>query len=219
MIRGILFDFDCTLSNRLESAYYMYRWCLHEIFPDMDVNSIDFEARVQRCMLWDEYGTINKRHVFNKIKEKWAPDLDVESWIPRRYENFHNYQELLPDAEPVLQEPLQKYRLGIVSNGDGRLQSRKIDVLELRKYFEVILISQDFGADKPERSIYDEAAHELHLPNEEIAFVGDTFDTDILGAYKAGMLPVWYNNEHRVVTMWNVLQAHDFNDLRKIFLK
>ena len=46
MIKGILFDFDGTLSNRVESAYFMYRWMVHEMLPEMDVHDIEFERIV-----------------------------------------------------------------------------------------------------------------------------------------------------------------------------
>mgnify|MGYP003098048126 FL=1 len=49
MIKGILFDFDGTLSNRVESAYFMYRWMVHEMLPEMDVHDIEFESTRFRC--------------------------------------------------------------------------------------------------------------------------------------------------------------------------
>ena len=52
MIRGIIFDYDGTLSNRFESAYRMYRWMIEEI-SGMDPSSIDFEEIVQECLYWD----------------------------------------------------------------------------------------------------------------------------------------------------------------------
>lgn len=88
MIKGILFDFDGTLSNRVESAYFMYRWMVHEMLPEMDVHDIEFERIVQRCMLWDEYGTINKTHVLEMLKKHYVPDLDVETWKDKWYATF-----------------------------------------------------------------------------------------------------------------------------------
>ncbi|NCB34370.1 MAG: HAD family hydrolase, partial [Erysipelotrichia bacterium] len=98
MIKGILFDFDGTLSNRVESAYFMYRYLVHCLKPEMDIHSPEFEAVVQKCMLWDEFGTISKKHVLNKLKENFAPDMDVEKWAVDWYEIFPEYQVEQPDC-------------------------------------------------------------------------------------------------------------------------
>ncbi|MCH4207840.1 MAG: HAD family hydrolase [Solobacterium sp.] len=218
MIKGILFDFDGTLSNRVESAYFMYRYLVHCLKPEMDIHSPEFEAIVQKCMLWDEFGTINKRHVLNKLKENYCPDMDVEKWAVDWYEIFPEYQVEQPDCYRVLEELKQKYRLGVVSNGDGPSQAAKIDMLDLRKYFETVIISHDFGVDKPDVSIYDAAAKALGLKPEECAFIGDTFATDILGAVNAGMKPIWYCFEHYCVSLYDVQQLKSFNEIEDFFL-
>lgn len=218
MIKGILFDFDGTLSNRVESAYYMYRYLLHDMFPELNVHSAVFEGRVQRCMLWDEFGTINKRHVLEMIKKKWKEDLDVEHYVKVWYETFHLYQVEQPGAYDVLLELSKKYKLGIVTNGNGLTQGLKIDELDLRKYFDTVIVSGDFGSHKPSVDIYHQAAKDLGLEVEEIAFVGDTFDTDILGAIDVGMLPIWYCYEHLGVTVYPVPIVHNYEELKEMFL-
>jgi len=218
MIRGILFDFDGTLSNRVDSAYFMYRYVVHEIRPDLDIHSVQFESIVQKCMLWDEFGTINKRHVLNKLREHYAPDMDVEGWVTRWYNTFQEFQVEQPDCYRVLGELQKRYRLGIVSNGDGKSQAAKIDILDLRKYFQTVILSGDFGKDKPDISIFQAGAAALGLQCNEVAFVGDTFATDIQGAMNAGMLPIWYCFEHYCVSLFDVRQLRSFNEIEDFFL-
>ena len=219
VIKGILFDFDGTLSRRIEAAYFMYRWCMHQILPEMDVHSVEFEAVVQRCMLWDEYGTIRKSHVFEQVKKHYCPALDVDYWTNRWYEVFHEFQIEMPEVYEVLTDLKEKYKLGIVTNGSGASQNRKIDVLDLRKYFDTVIASGDFGKDKPDVSIYEQAAKDLGLECSEVAFVGDTFATDILGAVKAGMKPVWFCYERKCVTIYDVVQLKNYKEVREYFLE
>lgn len=219
MIKAILFDFDGTLSNRVLSAYRMYRWILKQMMPEADDNSMEFEAMVQRCMLWDEFGTINKRHVLSQIKKYFVPDLDIEQWVPVWYENFHLHHVLQDDVEEVLEKLSKKYRLGIISNGNGKYQAAKIDFLGIRKYFGTVILSQNFGKDKPDVSIYEAAAKDLGVKCEEVAFIGDTFATDILGATRAGMLPIWYCFEHYSVTNFDVLQMSSYRQIERYFLE
>lgn len=218
MIKGILFDFDGTLSYRVKSAYLMYRHMLHEIFPDMDVHSVDFEAKVQRCMLWDEYGSINKRHVLTMIQKKWKPDLDIEHYVKVWYDNFYRYQEAMPDSYEVLEKLKQHYKLGIVSNGPLDSQAIKIRQLDMYRYFDTVLISGEFGVAKPDPKIYQAAAEQLGLKCCEVAYVGDTFDTDILGAVRAGMMPLWFCYEHRSEAEYPMKQITSFRELEDMFL-
>ena len=105
-----------------------------------------------------------------------------------------------------------------MSNGHLDTQEPKIDILDLHPYFKTEIISKDFGVDKPDVRIYNEAAKRLGLKCEEIAFIGDTFDTDILGASKAGMMPVWYCYEHRCVTLYDVCMVSSFKEIGDLFL-
>lgn len=218
MIRGILFDFDSTLSSRYESAYRMYRHLMHAILPDMDPASLAFEAMIQRIMYWDQYGTVNKAYVIERIRDNYAPGIDVRKWNDYWYAHFHEYQVLMPHAAEILEELQKKYRLGLVTNGAGKSQLAKVYALGLEKYFPVMIASGDFGSDKPDPAIFRKAAEELDLPCEEVAFVGDTFQTDIAGAYAAGMKPVWLCYEKRTVSDYPVTKISDFAELRDMFL-
>ena len=88
----------------------------------------------------------------------------------------------------------------------------------MRKYFDTVIISGAFGAHKPDVSIYEKAARDLGLKCEEIAFIGDTFATDIVGAVRAGMMPIWYCYEHRGISLYEVKQVSNYDEIRDMFL-
>lgn len=191
MIKGILFDYDGTLSNYTQSVYNKYRIVLHEFFPDLDVNDVEFETIVQQCMYWDENGIISKRHVFGNLNEKYGLDLDVVQTKYDWYMTFYQNQVLNEDCIEVLETLKKDYKLGIVTNGWSAAQHQKIDAVNIRSYFDTVVVSDDYGISKPDPRIYEIAAKQLGLEPSEIVFVGDSFMTDILGAYRAGMVPVW----------------------------
>ena len=87
----------------------------------------------------------------------------------------------------ILTKLKQRYKLGCVTNGPASTQNAKIDRLGLRGFFDTVLVSETFGVKKPDKRIYEQAARDLNLECREIAFVGDTFCTDIVGAVRAGM--------------------------------
>ena len=59
-------------------------------------------------------------------------------------------------------------------------------------HFEFILASSDYGIRKPDARLFQVALAKAGLPPEKIWFCGDTVDTDMEGARRAGMTPVYY---------------------------
>ncbi len=81
------------------------------------------------------------------------------------------------------------YRLGVVSNADGRVRQLLEDAA-LAPFFEVILDSAEVGVEKPDPRIFLAAARRLGLPAASCAYVGDLYEIDILGARAAGFRPI-----------------------------
>jgi putative hydrolase of the HAD superfamily len=77
-------------------------------------------------------------------------------------------------------------RLGIVSNSDGRVD-QALSAAGLREYFDVVIDSSVFGAEKPDPAIFRAALAALDVAPEEALYVGDMYDVDVVGARAAGM--------------------------------
>ena len=219
MIKGILFDYDGTLSKRYEAAYQMYRYMLHILRPDLDMHSLNFETAVQRCLLWDEFGSISKDHIFSLLQKNYAPDMDIALWKTIWLEKFAEYQTLIPGVEEILPLLKEKYKLGVLSNGDARSQKKKIHSTGIDAYFDVIVVTGEYGLNKPDPKIFLIAAEKMGLKPQEIVFVGDTFATDIYGAIHAGMKPVWFLYERRGITQYPVLTVSNYEQIKHIFLE
>ena len=218
MIKGILFDYDSTLSSRYESAYWMYRRMMKEILPQADPDSLSFEAMIQHIMVWDQYGTVKKTYVLEKIRDTYAPGIDIPKWNDYWYAHFHECQVIMPHAREILAELKEKYRLGLVTHGNKESQMAKVYALGLDKYFDFSITSGEFGKDKPDPAIFRKAAEEMGLACEEIAFIGDTFWTDIYGALASGMKAVWLCYEKKTISAYPVTKIHEFEEIRTLFL-
>jgi HAD superfamily hydrolase (TIGR01549 family) len=64
---------------------------------------------------------------------------------------------------------------------------RKLELLGLESFFEVVLCSEDTGFLKPSREPFDFLASALETPASEILYVGNSRAYDIAGAKAAGM--------------------------------
>lgn len=64
--------------------------------------------------------------------------------------------------------------------------------------FSLILSSTQENAYKPDSSIFQTALNKLHVPPEEVWFVGDSVEDDVKGSAGVGMRPFWYVKHAKV---------------------
>ncbi len=133
---------------------------------------------------------------FNLLLEQFgSTDPALAERMFARYEAaWPQHTRLYPEIPPLLDRLAQRYRLAIVSNGLGVEQRQKIGPLGLDRYFEVVAISSEVGARKPEPAIFRHALDALGIAPGEAIHVGDDLGADIVGARAAGLAAgVWVN--------------------------
>lgn len=81
------------------------------------------------------------------------------------------------------------YRLGVVSNADGRMR-RVIQDGGLLDLLEFVVDSEEEGVEKPDPEIFLRACRRMGLPPEACLYVGDLYPVDVLGAQDAGLRAV-----------------------------
>lgn len=192
MIKAILFDFDGTLSNRQMNAYLMYRVFLRSYFPDL--NEIEFEAVLQDMLTFDCNGTTATHQRMIPFINKYGdllPDDFNNRFTEFSLKNMYRFTVLKDETIEVLEKLKGKYRLGILSNGNPFSQHHKISQVKIEKYFDTVIVSGDLGIHKPDAAIFEYAAKQLGVKCEECLMIGDVFSSDILGAIRSGMTPVW----------------------------
>ncbi|MFZ3265038.1 MAG: HAD family hydrolase [Terriglobales bacterium] len=103
--------------------------------------------------------------------------------------NSANWDQILPGTRDELQQIASRYRIGVISNADGRIE----DVLrrcEIADCFLSITDSGLVGYEKPHPEIFRRALETLNARPEESLYVGDVYSVDYLGAIQAGMQAV-----------------------------
>jgi putative hydrolase of the HAD superfamily len=76
--------------------------------------------------------------------------------------------------------------LGVVSNSDGRVEGA-LDAAGLRDRFAVVVDSTIAGVEKPDPRIFRAALEPLGLAPDEVLYVGDIYEVDVVGARAAGL--------------------------------
>lgn len=117
-----------------------------------------------------------------------AADLNRTAYFDELYHEFTRpgIWELFPEVSEVLASMQPQFRLGIISNFDGRLRAI-LDHLDLAASFDPVIISSEIGADKPHPLIFQRALVQAGVRPDEAMHVGDDPIRDWAGATAAGL--------------------------------
>lgn len=92
-----------------------------------------------------------------------------------------------PDVRPALERLRRRdFKLGVVSNATDLL-NKVLRNLDLSRYFDFVIISDEVGVRKPSPRIFMMAAEEAGVSPNRSIYLGDKPTVDIHGATRAGM--------------------------------
>ena len=89
-------------------------------------------------------------------------------------------------AETLEELRRRGYRLGVISNSDGRIEAL-LESVGLRPWFDFVIDSGEVGIEKPDPRIFRIALDRLGVEPAEALYVGDIYEIDVVGARAAGM--------------------------------
>lgn len=198
------FDLDDTLVDHGAAEEGAHRETHAAHAPVFD--GVPFEAwlaayRKNNLALWERYGkgeidrpTLSK-HRFADPLGTLGLDAGQAGRIGDFYMGAYGRNWVLVDgAEEVLAHAARHGVAGILSNGFRETQHGKIARFGLGRWVRHVVLSEEVGAMKPSRAIFDAAFRAAGAPDgARKIYVGDHFATDVLGAKAAGWFPIWFD--------------------------
>lgn len=103
-------------------------------------------------------------------------------------------ESCIEEAKPVLKLLKQRYKIFIVSNFYGNLESVLSDY-NLLDYFDGVIESARVGVRKPDAAIYQLGIHALKLPANSCGVIGDSYSKDIVPGKECGCTTVWIQKQ------------------------
>lgn len=202
---GLVFDVDDTLYEQIVPFENAYK-SLFNMDIDMEkfyllsryYSDVKFEASRNGEMTMDEY------HIY-RIQEA-AKDLGVclsdKQALNMQKEYKKNQQKLQMSDITISILDLAKennVKLGIITNGPSEHQWSKVKALGVEKWIDRknIIVSGDYGINKPDVRIFEIMQEKLQLPNDSLYYIGDSLENDIVGANNAGWKSIWINRYKR----------------------
>lgn len=204
----IWFDLDDTLWDMTGNSVV----CLRELYEAHKLGRF-FDSPEQwdevyhriNSGLWEQYSRGEITRDFLRVERFARPlrlvgvaeddALAMSEIFDKEYLDRLGSKTALIDGARELLECLKSAgcRLGIVSNGFREVQYRKMKSSGIDGYFDIVVLSDDAGVNKPDVRFFRYAEERAGTQSERNIIIGDNFHTDILGALSAGWDAVWYN--------------------------
>jgi len=202
MHKAIFFDLDDTLENWWIAktaikdkfcGFVAKKYSLNkEKFFDMFVK-VEYEivGKSLNPMVYDRKVWIKQalKRFRIEISRKELKNLDKLYW-KIAFSKIKAY----PDTISTLKK-LKGYKKVIITDSDGdpgnEIKNKKIGKLKIRKYFDLIVTSNQTGKNKPDKGMWKFALKKLRLKPSECMMVGDKPEMDLKPTKEMGFTTVW----------------------------
>jgi putative hydrolase of the HAD superfamily len=193
-----IWDFDKNAEETLYELYDVYR--LNEIGLPSAAIFIETYTR-NNHQLWKEYhtGKITKEELRETRFKRTFLELGVPpELLPLKFENDYvklcpTKTNLFPHAHETLQYLQKKYTLHLISNRFKESSEMKIGNTNIGGYFQHVIISENVGANKPDKAIFEHALQLAGAEKRESLMIGDSLEADVYGALNFGIDAIYFN--------------------------
>jgi putative hydrolase of the HAD superfamily len=206
-LQALVFDLDGTLLDQegaerdaLRRLYEQdidlpFKPSYHTFLRDWRNVADDYLQRfLDNQMGFDEQRTARVQALYSKYGS--AIDREKAARLHRAYAGYYRDQwRAFEDTLPALRALGRRFKLAVITNGDGQQQRAKLDATGLSPFFAHVLVSGDVKVSKPDPAIFRLSEQALGLPPEALAYVGDRLDVDVTGAKAAGWTAVWLDRK------------------------
>ena len=204
---NLVFDLDDTLYDLAEP----FRRAHIELFSKqlgVECEELFRKSRIysDEILALEKKGIIPSKDTFYHRIYRTYQDagLDLNRDICDRFEEIYRYYQKHITVPQEIENLLDYcknagHNMAILTNGNMKNQGSKIEVLGIRKWFEEenIFISEKTGYHKPSLGAFRYVEENLGLKPETIWYIGDTYESDVLGSKAAGWNAIWFNHRRR----------------------
>lgn len=202
-INTVLFDLDDTLHDDTLTVVEAARESAEMLCIGRSIDAAELRDTFIRVLFsfWQHHDLAGLRPGENVRARMWQAALsefgiDDAALANRAALHFEEcrkkHYRIFPEAADTL-ALLRRcgVRLGLVTNGLRTTHLEKLEILQMRTYFDEIFLSDEVGISKPDPAIFLHACDKLGTAPERAAMVGDRYDKDVVGALRAGLYAVW----------------------------
>jgi len=227
MYKYVFLDLDDTIWDFHANAEHSLRTAYNTLSLDNYFENFEtfFRLYIKRNNeLWDLYGAgeltkdfLQAERFRYPLRQAGAENDELAEKIGETYLKLLPERTILvPHAQELLEYLYEKYPLTIVSNGFAEIQEKKLTNSRIKRYFRHIVLSEDAGALKPDKKIFEHALRLNRAAPEETVMIGDIFQADIVGAQRAGIDQIFYN-QRKYQFQENESATYTVSSLQEVF--
>lgn len=193
----ILFDVDDTLIDFRAGQRGALASVLASLSATFSEHALArFSAINGELWVRHERGEVTKADIFRLRFERLFAELGIDGHVGEANERFLDglveHSVLFDGAAEVVLGLASTHVLGVVSNGDGRVQRQRLERIGLGSIFRAVIISDEVGHAKPHPSIFAAAMRAAAVAEgARVQMVGDNLTADVVGALGAGFDACW----------------------------
>jgi len=199
MIKVVIFDLDDTLISEKSFALSAFGEISIELSKVIKKpTSAIYEELVS---LYNE----SANYIFNRILEKNNIHLN-KNFIEDLIYIYRNHKPNIKLSDEVVKLLLHLkkagFHLGLITDGFKSTQRNKVISLELDKYIEIIVITDELGDNrefwKPSEKPYTVIKDYFNVEYNEMIYIGDNINKDFIAPIKLGMESILYSNKNSI---------------------
>lgn len=180
-----VFDLDDTLYQEIDFLKSGYRHISSKLATAIGADIYE--------QMWTRYN--NKENVFKWIMDEYGPvlkNISVE-WLLGEYRNHLPKIDLNHGVHKFLEKLKEvKVPIGLITDGRSITQRNKLRSLGIENYFKEIIISEEFGSEKPDERNY--LYFNEKYPQSEFIFFADNTSKDFIVPAKLNWLTFCLQN-------------------------
>lgn len=190
-MKYLLFDADGTILDfrRTESV------ALERVFSSLNIpyipeNISKYKEINLKCWRLLEENKMTQKKLSEErfrlfLKEMERSDDPFEVGV--LYTSLLSRNGYLIDGARNMLSSLENYKKSLITNGVIETQNRRIDSLDIRRYFERVFISEEIGVNKPDKRFFDCVLKLLKIERKDAVIIGDSIESDIMGGVNSGI--------------------------------
>lgn len=189
---GTLFDYTMAEHQALQNSFEYFACEFHPEY-------ISLYHRFNK-KLWDDFElgktTIPflKTERFRLLLQELNIPVSPALFSDRYLYYLSQGTQLINGADRLLEAIEGKAGMILMTNGIKEVQRSRLQLSPIGRHFSDIIISDEVGAAKPDKKIFEIAMTRLPVTDKKkVLMIGDNLSSDIKGGVDFGMPTCWYN--------------------------
>jgi len=185
LIKVIIFDLDDTLYEERTFVESGFKEVAGYIEGKFKIKKKEFFKILLNIFLKKR-----RRYIFGIALKKY--NLYSKKLVDRMV-NIYRYRK--PRIKPhlgvinLLNSLKKKYHLALITDGLGYVQRNKVKALNIERFFDLIIYTDDYGKKKSKPDLYSfrKVLKHSNISPEEAIYIGDDPHKDFIGVKKLGI--------------------------------